>query len=965
MAANEITLKVDNNVTYVVGKLDSSTYQQFRSYLGYVPEDSFWMLKKSTNENTQSWKKDWDGRISTVHYSKDYCRCFDKKAGTHFPTGLISKAIKFFNLRKINVHQVDIRQPVQRTLPLSLSEEVEQREYQQEVVNKACEIDRGIIKVATGGGKCISENSICLTSDGMLKISEFGHKLEEEEFKELKTTVFTPLEKKCFDETSHIYRDGISQSFKIKTSSGFEIVSTPNHRIIVVNENGSSDWKEVKNINEGDYAVLTKGQELFGNNNSLSIDDSYWFGLLYGDGTLSMRNQVRLTTADNHIESFVKSYSKKNGLKLHIHPDKRTKNTRNLAIYNVSYRDSLFNLGLTYQNSLNKEIPLIIRQSNAKNVSNFIKGLFETDGWVDVCSNRPRINIALSSEKMINQIQQILLNFGIVSHKHTKKTKSNNSYKLHIYNEYLKLFSEKIGFDKNGYKYYKMKKCLEFSENIAKNNNKDVIPNQHNLIKTIYILISNLYGYKNIKSIFESINIKKRTVQSWFKKYNCRMPSRKSLINFCFVVQKLLAENKDITLKDTEQIKIKKQQIIDSCEKIIKFCNYMYYYDKIESKEEIESNNYDFVVPKTNSFVAQGFINHNTVIASSIIANRGVTPTIFYVPSVDLLAQAKSEIEKFIRYNGLKFSVGQLSSVKKEIGDITVMTNQTAVASLGGKYVSYDDEEKKEVISEELKEMRKDIVDLIRSCKLFIGDEVQHWAAETCQIISDASVSAKYRWGISATPFRDKNDDMLIEGCFGRTIADINASFLIERGYLVKPTIYFLPIDMKINAKNYANVYKHGIVENEERNLKIAKLANIYKEKGNNILILCKHISHGNMLESLIPDSIFLHGEHSAKKRKEHIDKIRLGGSNVTIASVIFDEGIDVRSLDTLILAGSGKSPTRALQRVGRILRPFAGKNQVTVFDFLDKCQYLNEHSLRRKQIYKTEPEFEIITTGL
>lgn len=507
MAINEITLKVDNNVTYVVGKLDSSTYQQFRSYLGYIPEESFWMLKNSTNEKNQKWKKDWDGRISTVHYSKDYCRCFDKKAGTHFPTGLISKAIKFFNLRKIHVHQVDIRQPVQRTLPLSLSEEVEQREYQQEVVNKACEIDRGIIKVATGGGK--------------------------------------------------------------------------------------------------------------------------------------------------------------------------------------------------------------------------------------------------------------------------------------------------------------------------------------------------------------------------------------------------------------------------------------------------------------------------TVIASSIIANRGVTPTIFYVPSVDLLAQAKSEIEKFIRYNGLKFSVGQLSSVKKEIGDITVMTNQTAVASLGGKYVSYDDEEKKEVISEELKEMRKDIVDLIRSCKLFIGDEVQHWAAETCQIISDASVSAKYRWGISATPFRDKNDDMLIEGCFGRTIADINASFLIERGYLVKPTIYFLPIDMKINAKNYANVYKHGIVENEERNLKIAKLANIYKEKGNNILILCKHISHGNMLESLIPDSIFLHGEHSAKKRKEHIDKIRLGGSNVTIASVIFDEGIDVRSLDTLILAGSGKSPTRALQRVGRILRPFAGKNQVTVFDFMDKCQYLNEHSLRRKQIYKTEPEFEIITTGL
>lgn len=81
----------------------------------------------------------------------------------------------------------------------------------------------------------------------------------------------------------------------------------------------------------------------------------------------------------------------------------------------------------------------------------------------------------------------------------------------------------------------------------------------------------------------------------------------------------------------------------------------------------------------------------------------------------------------------------------------------------------------------------------------------------------------------------------------------------------------------------------------------------------------------------------------------------------VTIASVIFDEGIDCRPLDSLILAGGGKSPTRALQRIGRILRPYENKIDAIAVDFMDVCKYMQGHSQRREKIYKTEEEFEII----
>ncbi len=351
-----------------------------------------------------------------------------------------------------------------------------------------------------------------------------------------------------------------------------------------------------------------------------------------------------------------------------------------------------------------------------------------------------------------------------------------------------------------------------------------------------------------------------------------------------------------------------------------------------------------------------------TALAAGIVARMGVSPTVMYVPSIDLLRQAKDELERFIKQNNLGVKVGMIGGGYKDIQDINVMTIQTAVRSLGGVWVKFDDEDifKDNTNIDDIKES---VRDLIKSSKLMICDEVQHWAAETCQIISDASESCQYKYGMSATPYRDQGDDILIQGCFGKTIADISASFLIKRGYLIKPTIYFFKVNNMrgLRKSSYANIYKQTILENSYRNNKIVEFADRFINKGRKILILVKQIKHGKMLEELIPESIFMHGGTGKKKRKEHLDKMRKGEPQITIASVIFDEGIDVRPLDTLILAGGGKSPTRALQRIGRILRPYKGKKDAIAVDFMDNCKYMQSHSKKRLKIYKTEEEFEII----
>jgi len=351
-----------------------------------------------------------------------------------------------------------------------------------------------------------------------------------------------------------------------------------------------------------------------------------------------------------------------------------------------------------------------------------------------------------------------------------------------------------------------------------------------------------------------------------------------------------------------------------------------------------------------------------TAIACGIIAGLGVTPAIFYVPSRDLLRQAADEISKFIHHMGVPVEVGMLGGGYKEIKDINVMTIQTAVRALGKAWVKFDDEDVTKDDTD-IDDMKPKIRDLIKDCRLMICDEVQHWAAEICQIISDHSLKCQYRYGFSATPWRDKGDDILIDGCFGKKIADINASFLIERGYLAKPTIFFQKIaNMRgITKTNYANVYKRAIVDNEFRNNRVVQFAQRFERDGRNILILVRQINHGKKLEALIPGSVFIHGTCSKKKRHGRLEEMRQGGPCVTIASVIFDEGIDCRPLDTLILAGGGKSPTRALQRIGRVLRIIQNKKDAIVVDFMDYCKYMQGHSRKRKNIYKTEPQFEII----
>jgi superfamily II DNA or RNA helicase len=73
------------------------------------------------------------------------------------------------------------------------------------------------------------------------------------------------------------------------------------------------------------------------------------------------------------------------------------------------------------------------------------------------------------------------------------------------------------------------------------------------------------------------------------------------------------------------------------------------------------------------------------------------------------------------------------------------------------------------------------------------------------------------------------------------------------------------------------------------------------------------------------------------------------------------DEGLDIPTLNCVILAGGGKSPTKCKQRVGRAIRKAEGKVGSMIFDFIDVGPYTRKHAKSRKRLLESEPEFNIV----
>ncbi len=439
-----------------------------------------------------------------------------------------------------------------------------------------------------GGGKCLAEDTLINLANGSLM------SIKELEYNQEKIiSMNNDLKIEASQKTEFFSRD-VDKLLKIRLRSGKEIKLTPEHPLLTI-----KGWQPVKDLSLGSRIATPRKLPSFGNQEMLEHEIKLLSYLIAEGHT---KKVVLFSNSDEKIiQDFEDSLKKfDSSLKLvkekdyHyrisspgwktkvLEPNKERnekgqfiKNNKNInekrSIRKLIEREGLFNFL-----SKEKQISQNILRLKKEHIALFLNRLFSCDGSIYKSENRWRISYSSSSEKLIKQVQNLLLRFEILSKLRKKQVKCNNKYfetfELVVDSINILKFIEEIGF-------FGKKQEKEFvakSEIMSKikNPNIDTIPKE---IWEFYkpkswTAIGKALGYKHPKAMREKINYS---------------PSRQTLLQIAEV-----EKNNPLYLLATSDI----------------------FWDEIISMEILEGKFkvYDLCVPESHNFVANDVIVHNS-----------------------------------------------------------------------------------------------------------------------------------------------------------------------------------------------------------------------------------------------------------------------------------------------------------------------------------------------------------------
>lgn len=330
-----------------------------------------------------------------------------------------------------------------------------------------------------------------------------------------------------------------------------------------------------------------------------------------------------------------------------------------------------------------------------------------------------------------------------------------------------------------------------------------------------------------------------------------------------------------------------------------------------------------------------------TYIFSALLEHINL-PSAVLVHTWELISQTMTFLKKFC------FDVGYVKGDNIDFSHkVTILSLQTCFSKVRKNDDSF------------LKELEK--------FQVLVHDEVHHAGAMETFKVLNYFTNCYYRWGFSATPWREDGLDLCLTASYGDTIADIRIKDLVDSGELAEPHTYFIEFKHeKGPSLGYHQLYDECIVKNERRNKVIAILASHLYKKGNNVLIAVRKIDHGEILKSMISklcdNVIFLNGSVDDKKRYDYLHKLKSHGYRyIVIATKIYGEGVDIPTIDCFINGQANESSVLTLQLFGRALRLTDTKKKALLIDFLDtNRKYISAHAKARLNMLINEQSFNV-----
>jgi Holliday junction DNA helicase RuvB len=539
-------------------------------------------------------------------------------------------------------------------------------------------LDHLLLHGPPGLGKCITPDSLVLTGDGLKEFSELiPVGLQPQESTPAKVEVFGLH---GLERASDIYRSGRVPTLRLKTRGGFEIEGTPHHPLLVATPQGAR-WKKLEEIATGDFVALARGSEIWGQ--ALFVDytpdaprhrrarseavvrslhgvlqnqlnrapscaelrraysvacgtgstptaetTAHRLGLALSDGrTLPRSMEKRKAQSPFGHHQFSAPPNEKRRIALDadfgyllgafvgdghlekganfpafiitceeaamqdelvrvsqnvfgVTPQARKYGDKAARIrFSQNIGKACLQAGLKAAGAAGKTVPTKILCGPREAVIGFLQGLFDADGH----ARQDGIEWGSRSEKLSWQVQLLLLNLGIVSHRRKAQKSGAPFWSLFIGGRAAATFCEQIGFRL-------ARKQSVLQESTPGWQRSDFVP----------------YAAPLLCALLDATKPHSRATHRAFDhaKRGDREFTRAQ-------IEKLLALLPPAFRALPEHAVL--QELV----------NLRLTWDRVESLENREAEAYDFVVPGTHSFVANGFYNHNTTLAYIIAEEMG------------------------------------------------------------------------------------------------------------------------------------------------------------------------------------------------------------------------------------------------------------------------------------------------------------------------------------------------------
>lgn len=443
-----------------------------------------------------------------------------------------------------------------------------------------------IIAARPSMGKCNSADTEITLADGSVKTIEEIYNCKEAELLTLKDNYKFTITK-----ASDFIDDGIKPVFRVTTRLGRQIETTITHPYLTIN-----GWRKLEKLKVGEKIAVPRVLNIFGKE-KLPKCKIKILGYLLGDGCLT-QSQAVFIVAKKHLQTdFEIAISEFGGIETTIYEGKtgaaylRVRKSAENSDSRNPLSTWLKEIGIQGCNSHTKFIPKEIFTLKKELVALFLNRLFSTDGWACILtSGQVQVGYTSVSEKMIRQIQHLLLRFGVIANLKKRQIKykdtRNAAWQLDITDaKSIKIFAEEIGIFGKESDFEEILKVLE-----ARNyqTNKDLIPME------IWKHISYAKGAESWVSVAKRAEIKGASNLHVGK----RQPTRTRLAKFADALDDKYLEN----LAESE-----------------------IYWDEIVSIEYAGNKQvYDLTIPETHNFVANDICVHNTALCLTLAQNAAI-----------------------------------------------------------------------------------------------------------------------------------------------------------------------------------------------------------------------------------------------------------------------------------------------------------------------------------------------------